>query len=129
MDRQASLDLILDHYERPRNRGVLPDPTLHGESFNPGCGDVIRITARLDSKGWIEAIRFDGQGCTISQAAASVFTGLALGRSLTDVLAMDQDTLIDALGRDLVIQRVTCATLALEALRQAVRNHQEGGAT
>jgi nitrogen fixation NifU-like protein len=124
MDRQSSIDLILDHYEHPRNRGTLHDPTLDGERVNPGCGDVIRITARLDGGDRIEAIRFDGQGCTISQAAASIFTEMALGRSLADVLAIDRDTLMDMLGRDLVIQRADCATLALEALREAAQNHQ-----
>ena len=119
MDRQSSIDLILDHYENPRNKGVIENATLDAQRINPGCGDVVRITARLDDQECIAAISFDGQGCTISQAAASIFTEIALGKLLADVLAMDQSDLARLMGEEIVIQRINCATLALDALRDA----------
>jgi nitrogen fixation protein NifU and related proteins len=123
MDRQSSIDLILDHYENPRNKGVIEDAMLDAQRINPGCGDVVRITARLDDADCIEAIAFDGQGCTISQAAASIFTEMALGKPLADVLAMERSDLAKLMGEEIVIQRINCVTLALDALRDAAAAH------
>jgi nitrogen fixation NifU-like protein len=123
MDRQSSIDLILDHYENPRHKGVIENAPLDAERINPGCGDVVRITAQLDDQGRIAAIAFDGQGCTISQAAASIFTELAVGKPLSDVLAMTSDDLAKLMGEELVIQRINCVTLALNALRDAASTH------
>src|SRR5688572_10189299 len=100
MDRQTSIDLILDHYENPRNKGVIEDASLDAQRINPGCGDVVRITARLDDDQRIAAIAFDGQGCTISQAAASIFTEMALGKPLAHVLAIDSSDLAKLMGEE-----------------------------
>ena len=124
IDRQASIDLILDHFENPRHRGVLEQPMLDATGVNPGCGDVVRITAQLDAEGRITEIAFDGEGCTISQASASLFTELALGQPLQEVLAIEPETLADVLGEQLVTQRITCVTLALNTLRDAAEHQQ-----
>jgi nitrogen fixation NifU-like protein len=119
MDRQSAIDTILDHYEHPRNYGVLDDPTFVGEGVNPGCGDRVRLYVRLDGEGRIEAIRFEGEGCTISQAAASLLTGQVLGRSLDDVLKMDETSLVAALGSEIVKARLPCVALGLRVLQEA----------
>ena len=124
MDRQSSIDLILDHYENPRHKGVIENPTLDAQRINPGCGDVVHITAHVDEQGRITEIAFDGQGCTISQAAASLFTDLALGRLLTEIFETGRDELVRTMGEKMVIQRINCVTLALEALRDAATNSQ-----
>jgi nitrogen fixation protein NifU and related proteins len=121
MDRQASIDLILDHYENPRHKGVIENAPLDAQRINPGCGDVVRVTAQIDAEGCITAIAFDGQGCTISQAAASIFTEMALGRSLSEVLATGRDELVKTMGEAMVIQRINCVTLALDALKDAAK--------
>jgi len=125
MDRQSSIDLILYHYDNPRHKGVIENPTLDAERINPGCGDVVRITAKLDNQGHIASIAFDGHGCTISQAAASIFTELALGKPLSDILAITSDDLAKLIGEELVIQRINCVTLALNALRDAASTHAD----
>jgi nitrogen fixation NifU-like protein len=127
MDRQEAIDLILDHYHQPRNRRIMTDPTFSGEGINPGCGDVVRMFVRLDGDQRIADIAFDGQGCTISQAAASIMTEIALGKTLDEMIDMDHEALIDSLGRDIVINRVRCATLALDVLKEAGRKVHSGG--
>ena len=124
IDRQATIDLILDHYENPRHRGVLEHPTLDATGVNPGCGDVVRITAQIDSDGCISEIAFDGQGCTISQASASLFTEMALGQPLQQILALQPEALADMLGEELFTQRTACVTLALNTLRDAAEHQQ-----
>ena len=119
IDRQASIDLILDHYENPRHKGVLDAPMLDATGINAGCGDVVRITAQLDSERRITVIAFDGEGCTISQASASLFTEMALGQPLDEALAIEPTTMADLLGEELVTQRIHCVTLALNTLRDA----------
>jgi nitrogen fixation NifU-like protein len=127
MDNQSSIDLILDHYENPRNRGVIDNPDLDAQRTNPGCGDVIRVMARLNPDGHIEAIRWEGQGCTISRASASIFTEMVEGKPLSDAVAVDHEQMVDLIGRDILMHRVTCATLALDALRDAAHQMSPSG--
>lgn len=124
IDRQTSIDLILDHYENPRHRGVLEHPMLDSTGVNPGCGDVVRITATADAEGRITEIAFDGEGCTISQASASLFTDMALGRPLEEILALEPTVMAEVLGEELVTQRTACVSLALNTLRDAVEHQQ-----
>jgi nitrogen fixation NifU-like protein len=119
VDRQSAIDTILDHYEHPRNYGTLDDPTFVGEGINPGCGDRVRLYVRLDAEGRVEAIRFEGKGCTISQAAASLLTEQVLNRSLDDVLEMDETSLVAALGPEVVSSRLPCVALGLRVLQEA----------
>src|SRR5690606_36563267 len=80
--------LILDHYRRPRNKGEMDERTVEVHMANPVCGDEIRLQLRIDGDT-ISAVRFAGQGCSISQASVSIMTTLLEGRSLSaaDALA------------------------------------------
>lgn len=127
MDRQAAIDLILDHYEHPRHYGTLDDPTFSAEGVNSGCGDVIRLSVRLDAADRITAIAFEGDGCTFSQAGASVLTELAHGRPLDDLLAMDESALAEAMGREIVQARLPCASLGLRVLKSGAQTYLENG--
>ena len=124
LDRQSAVDLILDHYQNPRHRGVIENPDLSGEGVNEGCGDIVKLTVSLDGEDRITAIRFDGQGCTISQAAASLVTEMAKGKPLAEVLAWDQAVLADQLGQDIITSRPRCATLALDVLKDSARRRK-----
>jgi nitrogen fixation NifU-like protein len=124
MDRQEAIDQILDHYHHPRNRGALAAHTASGEGVNPGCGDVVRMYVRIGDDGRIAAASFEGQGCTISQAAASIMTELALGKTFDEILAMDAEMMVEALGREVVLSRVRCATLPLDVLKQSIRDYR-----
>lgn len=125
MDRQASIDLLLDHYENPRHYGRLDEPTFTAEGVNPGCGDIVQFSVQLDDEERIIALTFEGEGCTISQAAASLLTEMALGHTLDHMLALEEDALADLIGHEIVVNRLPCASLALRVLQaggQAYRN-------
>ena len=123
MNREEYVENLLDYYESPRNRGALPDAQLHATGGNPGCGDLVTMYARLDEHGTIAQLSFEGEGCTISQAAASMLTELAEGKSLKDLEAMTYEELIDVLGREVVSIRPGCATLGLSILKNAARDY------
>ena len=122
-DRQAFIDNILDHYENPRHRGKLDDATVTIKGGNPGCGDVITAYLKLDptDNDRVINVSFDGQGCTISQAAASILSERIIGLPLAEVTALDHEAFIEDLGREVVVNRLRCATLALNTVKAAER--------
>src|SRR5215217_3110420 len=75
---------ILDHYKRPHNWGELPDADLEFEDFNPLCGDQLRVQLKVADDGTIEDLRFDGHGCAISQAAASMASDEVKGMKIDE---------------------------------------------
>ena len=123
MDRQEAIDFLLDHYENPRNFGEVEHPDVSLSGGNPGCADVISMHARFDKDGRIEAIGWEGEGCTISRAAASYVTELVGGMTPEEIEAMSFEDLIEDLGRELVMTRPTCATLALGTLKRGVHEY------
>jgi nitrogen fixation NifU-like protein len=134
-------EVILEHGKRPRNFGPLEGATHHAEGLNPLCGDHLHVHAKLAGDR-IEDVHFEGSGCAISKASASVMTGLVKGRSAAEVDAMfdrfhklvtEGGTAEDAeaLGKLAVFggvhefpTRVKCASLAWHTLRQALRGAQ-----
>ena len=125
MDREDYVELLLDYYENPRNRGALPGAALHASGGNPGCGDLVTMYAALDGDDRITALSFEGEGCTISQAAASMLTEMAQGKTLDEVEAMTYEAMIETLGREVVSVRPRCATLGLTILKSAARDYQQ----
>jgi nitrogen fixation NifU-like protein len=77
-------EIILDHYKEPRNKGHIEKPDIAARGHNPLCGDEVDITMSVDD-GRVADIRFDGTGCAISQASASMLTELIEGKSLSEV--------------------------------------------
>ena len=121
MDRLAIIERLLDHYERPRHHGPLAGADVSMPGGIPDCGDTVTIYLKVDAAGErVEALSFEGQGCTISQAAASLLAEELRGRSLDAVLAMDDADVIDLLGREVARARPRCATLALHTIQTAV---------
>jgi nitrogen fixation NifU-like protein len=111
---------LLDHYENPRNQGEIEHPDVSLSGGNPGCADVITMQARFNDEGKVEAISWDGTGCTISRAAASYVTEIVQGLSAEEIENLSFEDLIEQLGRELVMTRPTCATLALGTLKKGV---------
>jgi nitrogen fixation NifU-like protein len=118
IDRQEVIAFLVDHYEHPRNRGPLADADIHLSGGNPGCADHVEMYARVDPEGHLDAVSFEGTGCTISMAAASYVTEMVRGMTLEEVENLNFETLIDELGREVVMARPTCATVALGTLKQ-----------
>jgi nitrogen fixation NifU-like protein len=124
MDRQEAIEFLVDHYENPRNYGPLEHADLSLSGGNPGCADLITMHAHFDEQGHIDVIRWEGEGCTISRAAASYVTELVEGLSAEEIEKMSFEDLIEQLGRELVMTRPTCATLALGTLKQGVHEYR-----
>lgn len=130
--------LILEHYRKPRNRGELEDPDAEVHMNNPTCGDEIVLQVKLTGDR-IEAVRFRGQGCSISQASASMMTHLLTGRTLHEAQAVaarftrmmhgDEEAARDRTLGDLRALagvakfpvRVRCALLAWNAMEEAAK--------
>ena len=81
-------DVILDHYRRPRNKGSLPEGAPRARLKNPLCGDEIEVALSFDAAGRVTEARFEGQGCSISQASASMMTDLAIGKTADELRSL-----------------------------------------
>ncbi len=109
-------EIILDHYQNPRNRGILDPNDYTYEDNNPLCGDEIRIDVRVKD-GAVDVIAFSGQGCAISQASASILMELVEGKSLDEVKMIGKEELLEELGIELSPARLKCALLSLKVLK------------
>ncbi|MFZ8826151.1 MAG: iron-sulfur cluster assembly scaffold protein [Candidatus Caldipriscus sp.] len=119
MDRQLFLDYILDHYHNPRRRGRIGDADVVLKGGNPGCGDVVIIYIKRDGEKL--EISFEGEGCTVSQACASIVCEYANGKSAEEILKIDYKFLEENIGEEVLRTRFKCATLALDTLKEAIR--------
>jgi nitrogen fixation NifU-like protein len=117
-------DTLLDHFRHPRNYGDLPAADITYESFNPLCGDRIRIALKLNDT-IVQDARFKGDACAISTAAASLLTELLPGMSFEDLASISNDRLISALDSEIKPARLQCALLPLEALRAGLKIYAE----
>lgn len=132
-------ELILEHYKHPQGRGLRDPYDAEVHHVNPTCGDEITMRVKLGDGGKVEDVSYDGQGCSISQAAASVLHELATGSTVGDSLGVvdeftrlmqgrgkveaDEDVLGDAVAFAGVAKfpaRVKCALLAWMAYKDAV---------
>ena len=142
--RELYQEVILDHSRHPRHFGALAEPTHKGEGLNPLCGDRVTVYLHVDGTNRIEDISFEGRGCAISQASASLMTDMLKGRSLEEANALmggfihlvkgedaaslggeDRERLDVMAGVSEYPMRVKCATLAWHTMKSAL----EGGST
>lgn len=133
-------ELILDHYRRRRNEGTLDAPSVAVDHNNPLCGDELRVELLIED-GCVADVRHSGQGCSISQAAASMMTEAAKGLPLDDALGVvehfrlvmhgdepaDEERLGDAIALEGVAKypvRIKCALLGWMALKDAIETYR-----
>ncbi|MBY6036741.1 SUF system NifU family Fe-S cluster assembly protein [Fictibacillus nanhaiensis] len=139
---QLYRQVIMDHYKNPRNKGTLEDGALTINMNNPTCGDRIQLTLKVED-GKIESAKFDGEGCSISLASASMMTQAVKGLAVEDavklatifydmMLGNDYDDETYDLGDLEALQgvskfpaRIKCATLAWKAMEQGVGKEEE----
>ena len=122
MDEEIYQEFIIELYKNPLNTGKIPSPDLHGAVQNSTCGD--RMELFIKTKGGIIAeARFIGNGCAISQASASLFTGYLKGKKVSELGDITKDDVLKLLKIDLSKNpsRMRCALLPLEALRKAMK--------
>jgi nitrogen fixation NifU-like protein len=112
------LENIIDHGRHPRNFGEpLVPADIDYEDENPFCGDHLHLTVQLDEEGRVKAVSWQGQGCTISQASASILGEEIIGKTLDELRQFDKQELLDLLGIQLSPTRLKCALLSLKVLK------------
>lgn len=117
---------VLDHYENPRNVGVVENANGVGVVGNPACGDVMKLTIRVED-GVIKDARFKTFGCGAAIATSSMITEMVKGKTLENALEVSNKGVIEALGGLPKVKR-HCSVLAEDALKAAIddyRKHQE----
>jgi nitrogen fixation NifU-like protein len=112
-------EYILDHYRNPRNYGKLENPSTHAEDSNPLCGDQLAIDLQVEGDR-VTAVRFQGRGCAISQAAASMLSEMIEGQPVEDVVKLGKDDILEALGIPISPARMKCAFLSLRVLHRSL---------
>jgi nitrogen fixation NifU-like protein len=122
--REYFIEFILEHYENPRHHGPLSSASIIMKGGNPSCGDKITIYLCINPQTQIiDDISFTGEGCTISQAAASLTTSKIKGQSLDYVRRLRASDILEDLGLGVMRSRRRCATLALHTLRAALTQY------
>jgi nitrogen fixation NifU-like protein len=111
---------ILDHYEQPYHRGRCQGCTHAHEDDNPLCGDVVRVELNIDGAGRIREAWFSGDGCCISQAAASMLMQKIEGKSLGEVQEFTGEEMLDLFGARLTPNRQKCCLLSWRVLQSAL---------
>jgi nitrogen fixation NifU-like protein len=109
---------IIEHYKKPQNKGVIEHPDMFSHGNNPVCGDDITVYLRV-KEGAVSDVKFDGRGCAISQAAASMLTEKVKGMKLEDVSKLNADDIKEMLHIPLSAVRMKCATLSLNTIHEA----------
>ncbi len=115
---------LMDHYRFPRNRGLLDPADFVSQVHNPSCGDSVVVSGRC-ANNILTRIGFEGTGCVISIASASLFFELCLGRPLDELIFFDKDVVLRAIGIELGPTRLRCALLSMQALQQGLQTLSE----
>lgn len=115
---------LMDHYQRPRHRGRLEHPDFDTGQYNPSCGDAISMQGIIKDNR-LERIAFEGKGCVISQASASLLCEYMLNKPIDDILALTTADMIKLVKIPLGPIRLKCALLALHALQEGIQKYQK----
>ncbi len=116
-------DTVLDHFERPRNNGVLENPDAIGYMTNPVCGDTLLLMLRVGD-GRIEEARWQSDGCAASIAAGSLLSELVRGKSPAEAAALTREAIVAALG-GLPASKLHASVLAADALHHALADYRQ----
>lgn len=111
-------EIILDYFKNPINKGKIAKPDGTATEHNPLCGDKIRIDLRLEKNKVVEA-KFSGEGCAISQAAASMLTEKLIGKTPAQIKKIKNEEIYKILNIHISPARAKCALLALVTAKKA----------
>lgn len=114
-------EIILDLYKNPLNKGILENPTHEFFKNNPLCGDEIKIQLIIENDK-IKEIKFNGTGCAISQASASLLTEKIKRMSIENIKNLNKDDILEMLHIPISQPRLKCALLSLDVLRGALED-------
>jgi len=109
-------EIILDYYRNPKNKGSLENPTIFSKDVNPVCGDIIEINANINGNK-IKEIKFNGKGCVISQASASMLTEYLFNKEIIQTKDLTKEDILEMLGIQISPIRLKCALLPLKVFK------------
>ena len=115
----------MDHFQNPRNRGNIDNPDFKTAQYNPSCGDSVSFEAVIEDD-MLQKMTFEGKGCVISQATASIFTEHVVGKHIEDILKIEKEDLEGIIGMELGPTRIKCALLSLMALKEGIMEYKQG---
>jgi len=116
-------EIILDYYRNPRNKGHIHGANVESKDTNTLCGDVIEITANIENDK-IKEVKFEGRGCAISQASASMLTEFLEGKTVEEVSKLQKSDIENMLGGiELSHARIKCALLSLKVAKMGVYSY------
>ncbi len=110
-------ELILDHYREPRNKGSLDPADISYTEDNPLCGDRIHLYLRVNGDKRVTEVAWDGEGCAISMASASMLSEEIKGKTLDELRLLGKDDILEMMGIELGPVRLKCALLSLKVLK------------
>ncbi len=119
-------DHVLDHYEDPYHRGSCTNCTHASDGKNPLCGDVVSVELRIDPEGKVEEAWFEGEGCCISQASASMLMESIEGKSVSEVANMSAEDMLKLFGPRLTPNRQKCCLLPWRVVQTALHSPIDG---
>ena len=119
MEDELYREVILEHYKHPHNAGRMDGADFARKELNPSCGDAVELFVKMEN-GRVTDVKFDGKGCAISQASASMLTDRIKGMTMDDLRALKQDDVFAMLEVPVGAGRIRCALLSLKALHKAI---------
>ena len=119
---------VIDHFQHPRNQGVIADADAIGQEGNMTCGDIMKIYLKVGEgqagASTIDQISFETFGCAAAIAVSSALTEYVKGKTLDQALAVTKDEIVSELG-GLPAPKVHCSMLGVDALHQAIKQYQD----
>lgn len=115
---------LLDHYQYPRDKKVIEKPDFQHKLINHSCGDEVEVMGVIQDN-ILKDVGFQGTGCIISQASASLLMEAIRGKSVHEVENYDRNVVLELVQLDLGPARLRCALLALEALKRGIQQYRE----
>ena len=126
-DLRAYSDVVIDHFQHPRNAGLLEDANAVGEDRNPVCGDHMKLMLRIEHDTIAEA-RFQTRGCPAAIATSSIATVVLTDMNIDQAAQLKRQDFVDAVG-GLPKAKIHCSVLAAAALKKALADYREHATT
>ena len=115
---------LLEHYKSPRNSRKIENPSVEFHDTNPLCGDEVTVTAKIKNN-IVKNLKFESRGCAISVASASKLSEQIKGKTVNEVLKLDNQFVLDLVGVPISAMRLKCALLSLKAIQKAIIQYKE----
>ena len=114
---------FMEIFRHPQNKGNLENPSVFAHKKNPMCGDSLVLRLKI-SGGIIEDAKFESEACAVSVISSSILTDYLIGKSVDEAKKINKNRLLEMIGLNLTTSRVSCATLVLYALEEALKNYE-----